>query len=57
MNIKQAFRCVPDFLDFTKPDAKDHIFVNFNCKINCEFKTMCLQVRGIIEKRLNGGLK
>ncbi len=57
MNIKQAFRCVPDFLDPTKPDAKGRVFVAFNCHKNCEFKTMCLKVRGVMESRLNGGLK
>ncbi len=57
MNIKQAIRCVPDFLDFTRPDAKNRVFVDFDCKINCEFKTMCLKVRGVTEKRVNGGLK
>ncbi len=57
MNIKQAIRCVPDFLDFTKPDAKDRVFVTFSCKINCEYKTMCLKVRGVMESTLNGGLK
>lgn len=57
MNEMQALGCVRDFLDFTKPDAKDRIFVEFSCHITCEFKTMCLKVRGIIEARLNGGLK
>ena len=57
MNIKQACRCSVDFMDFTKPDAKNRIFVDFGCKINCEYKTMCLKFRGIMEARLNGGLK
>ena len=57
MNIKQAGRCSMDFMDFTKPDAKNRIFVEFTCQINCEYKTMCLKIRGVIEKRVNGGLK
>ncbi len=57
MNIKQAGRCSMDFMDFTQPDAKNRIFVEFTCHINCEYKTMCLKIRGVIEKRVNGGLK
>ena len=57
MNVKQAGRCSMNFLDFTKPDAKDRIFVEFTCHITCEFKTMCLKIRSVIENRLNGGLK
>ncbi len=57
MNIKQAGRCSMDFMNFTKPDAKGRIFVDYTCKINCEYKTMCLKIRGVIEARLNGGLK
>ncbi len=57
MNIKQAGRCSMDFMDFSKPDAKNRIFVEFNCRVSCEFKTMCLKIRGVMEKRLNGGLK
>ncbi|KKN74999.1 hypothetical protein LCGC14_0385010 [marine sediment metagenome] len=57
MNIKQAFSCAPDFCNETKPDAKGRVFVAFNCHVNCEFKTMCLKLRGVMESRLNGGLK
>ncbi len=57
MNIKQAIRCVPDFCNPARPDAKNRIFVEFTCQINCEYKTMCLKVRGVMESTLNGGLK
>ncbi len=57
MNAKQALGCVRDFLNETKPDAKGRIFVDFDCKINCAYKTMCLKVRSIVESTLNGGLK
>lgn len=57
MNEMQALGCVRNFLNWTRPDAKNRIFVDFGCKINCEYKTMCLKIRGVIEKRLNGGLK
>ena len=57
MNIKQSIRCSVDFMDFTKPDAKNRVFVDLSCQRNCEYKTMCLKIRGIVEARLNGGLK
>ena len=57
MNIKQAGRCAMDFMDFSKPDAKNRVFVEFTCKIHCEFRTMCFEMRRPLEKRLNGGLK
>ena len=56
-NAKAAIRCCPDFFDLTKPDAKERVFITFNCHANCEYKTMCLKIRGIMESRLNGGLK
>ena len=56
-NVKAAIRCSVDFMEQTKPDAKDRIFVDFNCHVNCEYKTSCLKIRGIMEARLNGGLK
>ena len=56
-SVKQALRCVPDFLDQTKPDAKGRVFVEFTCHINCDYKSMCLKVRNVMENRLNGGLK
>ncbi len=57
INIKQAGRCAMDFMDFSQPDAKNRVFVEFTCRINCEFRTMCFEMRRPLEKRLNGGLK
>ncbi len=57
MNIYQAVRCSADMMIQTAPDAKGHIFIDFRCRVSCEFRSMCLKIRKVAESKLNGGLK